>query len=161
MRNRYPKILEITEGGETRQKSVAAGFKCLSLDPMDVVLVHDAARPLVTAGLVDRIISAVIDNGAAVPLIPVEDTVKEMKGNSILRTVERSHLYLAQTPQGFLFHILQKTLKDIAEKNWEGTDEASLVELMQEKVIGVPGEKSNIKITSPVDLKIAEALIEN
>jgi 2-C-methyl-D-erythritol 4-phosphate cytidylyltransferase len=159
--NKYPKIMEIAEGGRTRQESVTAGFKCLSLNPMDVVLVHDAARPLVTTGLIDRVIAAVMEHGAAVPLIPVEDTVKEMKGNKILRTVERSNLYLAQTPQGFLFGLLQKTLMEAGDKNWEGTDEASLVELMKHKVIGVPGEKSNIKITNPVDMKIAEGLIEN
>lgn len=161
IKDKYPKIIEIAEGGKTRQESVTAGFKCLSLNPMDVVLVHDAARPLVTTGLIDRVIAAVMEHGAAVPLIPVEDTVKEMKGNKILRTVERSNLYLAQTPQGFLFGLLQKTLMEAEDKNWEGTDEASLVELMKHKVIGVPGEKSNIKITNPVDMKIAEGLIEN
>lgn len=161
IKQRYPKIMEIAEGGETRQESVAAGFKCLSLNPKDVVLVHDAARPLVSPGLIERVISAVIKSGAAIPLIPVEDTVKEMKDNRVLRTVERSHLYLAQTPQGFLFQLLQKTLKETADKKWIGTDEASLVEFMMEKIVGVQGEKSNIKITSAVDLKIAEGLIEN
>jgi 2-C-methyl-D-erythritol 4-phosphate cytidylyltransferase len=161
IKNTYSKIQEITEGGETRQESVASGFKCLALKPKDVVLVHDAARPLFSMGLVDRIISAVIKTGAAVPLIPVEDTVKEMKGSWVLRTVERTNLFLAQTPQGFLFHLLQKTLKEASDKNWKATDEAALVELIQEQVTGVPGEKSNIKITNPIDLRIAEALIED
>lgn len=161
IKSKYPKIQEIAEGGETRQESVISGFKCLSLNPEDVVLVHDAARPLFSKELVDRIISAVTENGAAIPIIPIEDTVKEMEGNRILRTVKRSNLFLAQTPQGFLFHILQKTFKEAGDKNWKATDEAGLVELIQEQVTGVPGEKSNIKITNPVDLRIAEALIED
>ncbi|MBN2245014.1 MAG: 2-C-methyl-D-erythritol 4-phosphate cytidylyltransferase [Candidatus Aminicenantes bacterium] len=159
--DRYPKIVAVAEGGKTRQQSVAAGFRCLSLKPRDVVLVHDAARPLVSVELIDRVISGVIENGAAVPLIPIEDTVKEIEDNRILRTVERSKLYLAQTPQGFLFGILQRAIRETENNQWQGTDEASLVELMQYRVIGVPGEKSNIKITSPVDLKIAEGLLEN
>jgi 2-C-methyl-D-erythritol 4-phosphate cytidylyltransferase len=159
--DRYPKIAAVAEGGKTRQQSVAAGFRCLSLKSMDVVLVHDAARPLVSVELIDRVISGAIENGAAVPIIPVEDTVKEIEDNRIIRTVERSKLYLAQTPQGFLFGVLQKAIKETENNHWQGTDEASLVELMQHRVIGVPGEKGNIKITSPVDLKIAEGLIEN
>jgi len=157
----YPKIQAITEGGETRQESVVSGFKCLALKPEDIVLVHDAARPLFTMGMVDRIISSVIKNGTAVPLIPVEDTVKEMEGNRILRTVDRSNLFLAQTPQGFLFHLLQKALKEAGNMKRKATDEAALVELIQEQVTGVPGEKTNIKITSPADLRIAEVLIED
>lgn len=161
IKRKYPKIQEIAEGGETRQESVVSGFKCLSLNPKDVVLVHDAARPLFSRELVDRIISATTENGACVPIIPVEDTVKEMEGNRILRTVKRSNLFHAQTPQGFWFHILQKTFKEAGDKNWMATDESGLVELMQKQVIGVLGEKSNIKITNLVDLRIAEALIED
>ena len=161
IKSKYPKIKEIAAGGETRQESVISGFKCLALYPKDVVLVHDAARPLFSRELVDRIISATTANGAAVPIIPVEDTVKEMEGTRILRTVERANLFLSQTPQGFLFHILQKTIREASDKNWMATDEAGLVELVQKQVVGVPGEKSNIKITDPVDLKIAEALIED
>lgn len=161
IKSKYPKIQAIAEGGETRQESVVSGFKRLALNPKDVVLIHDAARPLFSRELVDRIISATTENGACVPVIPVEETVKEMEGNRILRTVERTNLFLAQTPQGFLFHILQKTFIEAGDKNWMATDEAGLAELMQEKVIGVPGEKSNIKITNPVDLRLAEALIED
>ena len=161
IKSKYPKIQEIAEGGETRQESVVSGFRSLALKPEDVVLVHDAARPLFSKELVDRIISTVITNGAAVPLIPVEDTVKKMEGNRILRTVDRSDLFFAQTPQGFLFHLLQKALKEAGDKSWKVTDEAALIELIQEPVTGIPGEKTNIKITSPSDLRIAEALIED
>ena len=168
---KFKKITAIADGGKTRQDSVLAGFNRLSSpDPdfdfdlnfdTEIVLVHDAARPLVSKDLISRIIETTKEKGAAVPLIPIEDTVKETTGRFGLRTVDRKKMFRAQTPQGFLYPVLEEALK-IAEKNKvQGTDESYLVEMLDKPVQGIPGERRNIKITAPEDLRIAEVLFED
>lgn len=159
-RMRYPKIVDIVRGGERRQDSVWQGFRLLDAAAAEVVLVHDGARPLVGADLVSRVIAAARAEGAAVPVLPVEETVKEVLDGRVVRTVDRSHLVRAQTPQGFRYEVLKKALEAARRDRFYGTDEAMLAERAGIPVSAVEGDLRNIKITTPVDLKIAEGLID-
>ncbi len=159
-RLRYPKIVDIVRGGERRQDSVWQGFRLLAGAAPEVVLVHDGARPLVGADLVTRVVAAARAAGAAVPVLPVEDTIKEVGDGRIAATVDRTRLFRAQTPQGFLYAVLEKALEAARRDRFYGTDEAALVERLGLPVTTVPGDPRNIKITTPVDIPIAEALLD-
>lgn len=160
-RLRYPKVLDCVAGGEKRQDSVWQGFRLLAAkEPPEVVLVHDGARPLVRAGLISRIIAVAGVDGAAVPVLPIEDTIKEVREGRVARTVERTFLARAQTPQGFRFEVLKKALEAARRDRFYGTDEAALAERLGLAVTTVEGDPRNIKITMPVDMSIAEALLD-
>jgi len=157
----YKKILAVVKGGKERQDSVLNGFKMIDPEKTGIVLVHDGVRPLVSIALISRIIEAAFKKGAAIPALPLEDTVKEVTGKEILRTLERQELCRVQTPQGFSYSLLKKALNKAQEEGYYGTDEASLVERTGEKVYVVPGDPVNIKITVPEDLKVAEAFLDD
>ncbi len=159
-RMRYDKIVDLVRGGEKRQDSVWQGFRLLTAAAPEVVLVHDGARPLVPADLISRVIAAAQAGGAAVPVLAVEDTIKEVHEGRIARTVDRSLLFRAQTPQGFRYDILKKAMDAARKDRFSGTDEASLVERIGLQVTAVPGDPRNIKITTPLDIPIAEALLD-
>ena len=159
-RMRYAKIVDIVRGGERRQDSVWQGFRLLDAAAAEVVLVHDGARPLVGADLVSRVIAAARAEGAAVPVLPVEETVKEVLDGRVVRTVDRRHLSRTQTPQGFRYEVLKKALEAARRDRFYGTDEAMLAERVGIPVSVVEGDPRNIKITTPVDLKIAEGLLD-
>lgn len=159
-RLRYPKIVDIVRGGERRQDSVWQGFRLLGAGAPEVVLVHDGARPLVSAELIGRVIETARTDGAAVPVLPLEDTVKDVREGKIAGTVDRTFLARAQTPQGFRFDVLEKALEAARRDRFYGTDEASLAERAGIPVTAVPGDPRNIKITTPVDIAIAEALLD-
>ena len=159
--DRYAKLKTVVTGGERRQDSVLSGFQHIDPARTDIVLVHDAARPLVKAELIDRIIDATKAKGAAIPVLPVSDTVKRIDGNRVLRTIDRQGLYCIQTPQGFSCEILGRAFEEVLEDSRTYTDEAALVEKLGVDVFAVPGDPKNIKITVPGDLKIAEAFIED
>lgn len=157
---RYPKLLDVVRGGEQRQDSVWQGFRLLDKEQTDLVLVHDGARPLISADLISRIIAEAQTSGAVVPVIPLVDTMKEVQDGRVLRTVNRSRIFRVQTPQGFLYSAL-KTAMDAARRDrFYGTDEAMLTERVGIGVRAVPGDPRNIKITTPLDLKIAEAILD-
>jgi 2-C-methyl-D-erythritol 4-phosphate cytidylyltransferase len=155
--SRYSKIIAVVRGGARRQDSVANGVAALKLGPDDIVLIHDGARPLVTQELIERVLDAALAAGAAVPGLPLEDTIKEVEAGRVLRTVDRERLIRTQTPQGFAAGILQRALDEAREAGVSGTDEAALVERLGIGVAVVPGDPRNIKITSPLDLQTAEA----
>jgi 2-C-methyl-D-erythritol 4-phosphate cytidylyltransferase len=159
-RMRYAKILDIVRGGDRRQDSVWQGFRLLDAAAAEVVLVHDGARPLVGADLISRVIAAARAEGAAVPVLPLEETVKEVREDRVVGTVDRSRLRRAQTPQGFRYEILKKALESARRDRFYGTDEAMLAERAGIPVRTVDGDPRNIKITTPVDLRIAEGLID-
>lgn len=159
--DRYAKLKTVAKGGERRQDSVLSGFQHIDPARTDIVLVHDAARPLVKAELIDRIIETTEAKGAAIPVLPVSDTVKRIDGNRVSRTIDRQGLYLIQTPQGFSCEILGRALEEGLEDSQTYTDEAALVEKLGVDVFAVPGDPRNIKITVPGDLKIAEVFIED
>lgn len=142
------------EGGARRQDSVAAA---IAVAPDAAwYLVHDGARPFASAALARRVLEGARRHGAAIPGIPVTDTVKHIDGNGrILATVERAPLRAVQTPQGFAGPLLRRAH---AEVTGDVTDDAAMVEWLGVPVFVVPGDPANIKITTPTDLTIARAL---
>jgi 2-C-methyl-D-erythritol 4-phosphate cytidylyltransferase len=158
---RFPKIVAVVTGGKQRQDSVMAGFNQIDPRETDFVLIHDGVRPLVDHALLSRVIAAARKNGAAVPVIAIEDTVKAVEGDKILRTVDREKLRRVQTPQGFSYPILKAALDQAREDGTYSADEAALVERMGGEVVIVEGDPRNIKITSPEDIRIAEVLLED
>ncbi|HMA54909.1 MAG TPA: 2-C-methyl-D-erythritol 4-phosphate cytidylyltransferase [Acidobacteriota bacterium] len=159
-RMRYAKILDIVRGGEKRQDSVWQGFRLLTASAPELVLVHDGARPLVSVDLISRVISAARADGAAVPVLRIEDTIKEVRDGRVAGTVDRTFLVRAQTPQGFTYDVLKKAMEAARRDRFIGTDEAALVERVGLPVTAVAGDPRNIKITTPVDIPIAEALLD-
>lgn len=157
--NRYKKLAAVVRGGEKRQDSVMAGFNQLQPDQTDIVLVHDGVRPLVGKDLISRVIEAAEQKGAAIPALSLEDTIKRVEEERVVKTLDRLTLFKVQTPQGFFYTTLARALRKAKEDSFYGTDEASLVERIGEKVYIVEGNTQNIKITSPEDIHIAEALL--
>jgi len=144
-------------GGESRQDSVRVGLGALG--DCDYVLVHDAARPLVTAALVRRVLAAAIETGAAFPAIAPRDAVKRVEANRLAESLDRSRIVLAQTPQGFSYELLARAHREAADAGLVGDDDAQLVAATGHAVTVVPGEPANIKLTMPEDLELIEALI--
>lgn len=157
---RYSKIAAVVRGGERRQDSVWQGFRFLDPSATRLVLVHDGARPLAGADLIDRVLAAAADTGAAVPVVPVEDTLKETVDGRLTGTADRARLVRAQTPQGFRYDVLLRALEAARADRFYGTDEAQLVERLGGPVAAVEGDPRNLKITTPLDLVIAEALLD-
>lgn len=157
--NRYTKISAVTRGGQERQDSVYAGFLRLNAAAAPLVLVHDGARPLVEPALIDRVIDAALETGAAVPVLPIEETVKRIEGHRVVETVDRTKLFRVQTPQGFRYDVLKTALEKARQDGFYGTDEAALVERTGRPVKAVQGEAKNLKITTPEDIRVAETLL--
>ncbi len=152
-----PKPITVVHGGSHRQDSSRAGVRAAT---GEYVLVHDAARPLVSRGLIERVIAAVRAHGAAVPVVPISDSVKRVSQDQIIADVDRSELFCAQTPQGFRRDLLLEVLERACAAGRSFTDESSAVLAMtgvQAKT--VPGDERNIKITTAADLKLAESFI--
>lgn len=147
----------IVSGGDTRQDSVARALLALPGD-VDVVLVHDAARPLVPPDVVDRVAAAVRGGyDAVIPTLGVVDTIKEVDGDVVIGTLDRSRVHAVQTPQGFARPVLQRA--HAASEGSDATDDAGLVERMGVIVHAVPGDEEAFKITRPLDLVLAEAIL--
>ncbi len=150
----WPKVTEVCPGGERRQDSVAAGLK--QLNQCQWVVIHDGARPLVTADLIDRGLTEARETGAAVAAVPVTDTIKLAGDNMIVMgTPPRRNLWAVQTPQVFRFDIIAKAYQ---QAETEVTDDAALVERLGYKVKLYMGAYDNIKVTTPDDLVLAEVL---
>jgi len=149
------KILPGVPGGASRQESVACGVRALP-GGAEIVLVHDAVRPLVSPALVERVLEAAALHGAAAPVLPLHETVKEVAGRSVLRTLDRTRLVVAQTPQGFHREVLLRAIAKGEEEGIRATDEAMLVERLGVPVATVEGEARNLKVTVPEDLALAE-----
>ena len=154
------KKVELVEGGEHRQHSVANALKAVSAAPDDVILVHDAVRPFVTAEIIDEVVEAAKRQGAAIAGMPAVDTVKQVErtadGALITATIPRERVVMAQTPQGFRYEIIKKAFDEAAADGFVGTDEASLVERAGGSVAVVMGSPRNLKITTPSDMALAE-----
>lgn len=152
------KVTRIVAGGAQRQDSVRAALEAVDGDA-EVVLVHDAVRPFLTVDMVTGVCAAAARHGGAITAIPVRDTLKEVGAqDEIQRTVDRSHLWQAQTPQAFRRDILQRAHEQAAVDRYIGTDEADLVQRIGERVVVVEGSGENIKVTRPEDLIIGEAI---
>jgi 2-C-methyl-D-erythritol 4-phosphate cytidylyltransferase len=146
-------------GGATRQESVRLGLEALG-PRAEYVAVHDVARPLATMALLERVLAAAREHGAAIPALPIRDTVKEVDGGRVTRSVPRERLVGAQTPQVFSRAILARAHAQNRTIP-EATDDAALVEALGLPVHVVAGEPSNIKITEPADLIVAQALLRS
>jgi 2-C-methyl-D-erythritol 4-phosphate cytidylyltransferase len=155
----FRKISHIIAGAQTRQGSVAAGFQYLG-EEVDVVVVHDGARPFVTPSLIHTAIDMAAAVGSVVVAVPESDTLKRVAANhTVVETLDRRQLWRAQTPQAFRRQILQEALRHAARFHAEATDEASLVESLHYPVQIIPGSTWNFKVTSPDDLVLAEFLL--
>jgi 2-C-methyl-D-erythritol 4-phosphate cytidylyltransferase len=153
------KVTHIIAGAETRQRSIMAGFRHIDQD-VDVVVIHDGARPFVTPSLIRTAIEAALTDGSAVAAIPELDTLKRVSAaGTVVETVDRQNLWRAQTPQAFRRSILQRALAYATQHNLDATDEAALVEGMSWPVRIIQGSSWNFKITSPDDLALAELLL--
>ena len=158
------KRIELVVGGEHRQQSVANALNAIAAAPDDIVLVHDAVRPLVTPEVIQEVIEAAKKYGAAIAGLPAVDTVKQVErtaeGAIIKATIPRASIVLAQTPQGFRYGVIKKAFDEAAADGFSGTDEASLAERSGHEVAVVMGSPRNIKITTPSDMDLAEFYLE-
>jgi 2-C-methyl-D-erythritol 4-phosphate cytidylyltransferase len=153
------KLVAVVPGGERRQDSVLVGLK-QAPDGFDgVVLVHDAARPLVEVALVEAVAHEAAEAGAALPVLPVVDTVKRVRDGVVVETLDREELGGAQTPQGFRFPLLVEAYAAALRDRVTVTDEAMAVERLGAPVRAVPGSPRNRKITTPEDLAWAEGVL--
>lgn len=160
-REAWPPLAAIVPGGETRQESVRAGFDALfSRRDIEIVALHDGARPLVTADAVRRCVAQARVSGAATCAMPVTDTIKRVTDGEIIETVDRTSLWAAQTPQSFRAEVLRRAFAwaDTAALS-PFTDEAGLVSAFGHPVVVVRGDRTNIKVTEPDDLIVATALL--
>ena len=155
----FDKVRMVIAGGSSRQESVERGLGGLS-DKVELAAIHDGARPLITWQVIDRAVRAGNSYGAAAPAIPVKDTVKVVTGGIVKETPERISLQAVQTPQVFDLELLKGALKKAKEDGAELTDDCSAVERIGMSVKIVEGDERNLKVTTPMDLKIAEMLLE-
>jgi 2-C-methyl-D-erythritol 4-phosphate cytidylyltransferase len=144
----------VVAGGASRSASVRCGLAAVP-DEADVIVVHDAARPLATAALFDAVVAAAADHGAAICAMPVSDTIKRVDRGLVIDTLDRDQLVAVQTPQAFDAALLRRAHASGAE----ATDDATLVELLGASVSVVPGDAHNVKITTPADLRAAEQFL--
>lgn len=158
------KVVAIVPGGARRQDSVAAGIRALERAGTNgtsgtrVLLVHDGARPLASPRLVESVARAAAEHGAAIPVLPVTETLKRVDGDLVSATVDRAGAATAQTPQGVRWDVLREVLSRVGpDDRTEHTDEAALLESMGIAVHAIPGEAANLKITRAEDLDLAEA----
>ena len=157
---RMDKVKAVVAGGTSRQASVWLGLNALSKD-VKLAVIHDGARPLISQAVIDRTVRAAHSYGAAAPAIPVKDTVKVVKSGLVFATPDRATLQAVQPPQVFDFDLLRGALRKAEEEKASLTDDCSAVERLGMSVKIVEGEERNLKITTPMDLKIAEMLLED
>ena len=155
----FSKVKAVVAGGADRPESVENGLNALS-DQVRLAAIHDGARPLVTNEVIDRTVRAAHSYSAAAPGIPVKDTIKQVQGGVVANTPDRSTLQAIQTPQVFDADLLRGALKNAREKQIPITDDCSAVEQLGMSVRIVEGDEQNIKVTTPMDLKIAALLLE-
>jgi 2-C-methyl-D-erythritol 4-phosphate cytidylyltransferase len=157
--NDFEKICRVTAGGAQRQDSVRAGLEQLNAEAT-FVAVHDAARPLVTPEQIERLLELAGQHGGAALAEPITNTVKRADENLVVTgSVPRENLYAMQTPQIFARHLLEKAYAALAANNSSVTDEVSALELLGAKVVLLPNEECNVKITYPRDLLLAQAAL--
>jgi len=158
-RHGLKKVLKVVPGGATRQESVHHGLHEVAED-VEIVVVHDAVRPFVTPDLIERSIEAARKHGGAIAAVPMKDTPKQAGPDGLIqRTLDRHELWLAQTPQTFRRALVVEAYRKAEIEHVHGTDDAALVERLGHKVGLVEGSWENIKITTPEDMILAEAIL--
>ncbi|MEC7640519.1 MAG: 2-C-methyl-D-erythritol 4-phosphate cytidylyltransferase [Nitrospinota bacterium] len=151
-------VSQVVPGGERRQDSVYEGLKVLDED-VDIVVVHDAVRPFLSRRMIEEVVDAAREHGAAITAIPVSDTVKLVNEQGFVdRTIDREGLWRVQTPQAFRYPLLKQALEQAARDSYVGTDEGTLLEHIGKSVKIIPGSERNIKITQPEDLLLGESI---
>ncbi|MFD6438345.1 2-C-methyl-D-erythritol 4-phosphate cytidylyltransferase [Peribacillus sp. NPDC060186] len=150
------KVKKLVTGGKERQQSVYNGLKHVG---EEIILVHDGARPFIDQVQISELTSAASLHGGAVIAVPVKDTIKKAADKKVLETVERSSLWAVQTPQAFRVSILKRAHEQAESESFLGTDDASLLERINEQVVIIEGNYDNIKITTQEDLYFAEAIL--
>lgn len=162
---KFSKPIHLVRGGDHRQQSVGNALSVITASDDDLVLVHDAVRPLVDSTIISSVIAAAGKYGAAIAGVPASDTVKQVERTSegalITSTIPRERIVLAQTPQGFRYSILKHAFDESSADGFIGTDEASLAERAGHPVVVVMGSSRNLKITTPGDLELAEFLLRD
>jgi 2-C-methyl-D-erythritol 4-phosphate cytidylyltransferase len=155
----FKKVRQIVAGGAERQDSVRLGLAEVGTDA-EIVLVHDAVRPFLTAGMVAQVAEAAAKHGAAIVAIPMRDTVKRVGPDGLIdETVDRKLLWLAQTPQAFKRTLLEDAHARALKSGFRATDDAQLVEQLGHRVAIVEGSTDNIKVTRPEDLAMGESIL--
>jgi 2-C-methyl-D-erythritol 4-phosphate cytidylyltransferase len=157
----FTKVRCLVDGGAERQDSVRNGLAACQASEDDLILIHDAVRPLFDPTLIALLIRTAREVGGAVVGVPVKDTVKQVVGDRIEGTPDRNRLWLAQTPQVFPFAVIRSAHEQAFAEGFQGTDDASLVERLGQPVAIVQGDYRNLKMTTPEDLVVAEALLQN
>jgi len=160
----FKKVLRLVPGGKERQDSVYNALKVLwsEADELEIILVHDGVRPFVTPEQVSQVVAAARRSGGAILGIPCQDTLKRVNAKGeVAATVERRNLWQVQTPQAFQTALLCRAFREAMSRNFYATDEAALVEALGQTVVMVPGSPLNLKITTPDDLRLAEALLSS
>lgn len=153
------KAKSVVQGGSTRAESVRLGLRAMS-DKTELAAIHDGARPFVSPELLERVLLSAAETGAAAPAVPIKDTVKRAEEGVVVETVDRSTLYAVQTPQVFQADFISAALYSCIQDGIEVTDDCSAAERMGKRVTLVEGAYDNIKITTPVDLAIGEAILQ-
>lgn len=152
--------VQLVPGGARRQESVRNGLEAVAAAPGDIVVIHDGVRPLVHVDQIRCCIDAARRWGAALSAVPVVDTLKHVDESGMVeKTVDRHHLWMAQTPQAFVYELIRRAHQQARDQNRAVTDDAALVEHLGLAVKIVPGRRDNLKITTAEDLAVAEALI--
>jgi 2-C-methyl-D-erythritol 4-phosphate cytidylyltransferase len=152
--------VKVVEGGDNRQESVSHALAAVRCDEDDIVLVHDAVRPLIDPATIERTIDAIVKHGAAIVGLPAVDTIKQVErtadGAIVTSTIPRERVVLAQTPQGARCGLLLRAFREAETDGFAGTDEASVLERAGIEVAVVAGSARNFKITQPGDIELAE-----
>lgn len=157
----FKKVLRLVPGGKERQDSVYNALKVLHEDErLELILVHDGVRPLVTPDDISRVIQTAQRHGAAILGWPAQDTLKRVNARGeVVETLDRHQIWQIQTPQAFQAQLLWRAFVEAHGRGLYGTDEAALVEALSHPIVVVPGSPFNLKITTPEDLSLAEALL--
>ncbi|MEO8169017.1 MAG: 2-C-methyl-D-erythritol 4-phosphate cytidylyltransferase, partial [bacterium] len=158
-KSKFRKTMHVVVGGSERQHSVRNGLLSFDVDP-EIVLVHDAVRPLVTLDVINKVIEQTKKHGTAVVGVRVKDTIKVESDGFYKKTLDRQKLWAVQTPQGFRYEILKRAHVAAQRSAFLGTDEASLVERLRIPVRIVEGDYRNIKVTTADDLKLAKLILK-
>lgn len=154
----YSKIIKIVPGGDTRQKSVENGIKALP-DDSEIIVIHDAARPLITEKEIEDTIEVAADSGIACTGVYSTDTVKHVNDGIFSGTYNRDNIFLVKTPQTFKREIIEDVIKTSIEKGFQGTDESSLAEQCGYKVTAVEGKSTNLKLTNQSDYLLISSFL--
>lgn len=156
----FSKVSQVIAGGKERQDSVYQGILALQSDT-DLVVVHDGARPFLTTEMISTAIQSSLNSDGAIAAVPVKDTIKIVNSEGIVKTTPcRDQIWSVQTPQTFRYSILRKAHEKARNEGFLGTDDASLVERTGGKIRVIPGSYENLKVTTPEDLIIGEAILK-